>query len=182
MEFSRDEFNRQVEQATAQEPVLRSTWETLQNRSELEIAAVHLPRLSADSVVRALGLVRAAEEFRLPPDQGGQPFIPAYQIIRSYIDLMFSEDDTVKALDIDTRRLDLGEELAGMVYCNRYSHYVVVVNASLDEHLQDLLVFQEMKRIAEQRPRQLRLIGNDFVNHLEAGLDEYMEAIFSLFL
>lgn len=182
MEFSRDEFSRQVEQAIAREQVLRSTWEGLQNRSGFEIAVVHLPRLSVDSVVKALELVRAAEEFRLPPDADGQPFIPAYQIIRSYVDLLFPEDETVKAIDIDTRRLDLGEELAGMVYCNRYGHYVLVVSAGLDEHLQDLLVFQEMKRIAEQQPRQLRLIGHDFVNHLEAGLDEYMEAIFSLYL
>jgi hypothetical protein len=108
--------------------------------------------------------------------------MPGYQLMRTYLEsnLEFGDTET-KAFDVDTRKADLGEELAGLVYQSRLGRQVIIVNTKLGEHEQDALAHQELRRILEEHPEQpLRLIGIDAVDQLEPEVDEYVEAIFTL--
>lgn len=167
--------------AVKDNPELLSFWQDLNLRSEMEILFPHLDTLSPEGALQALSLLKDIEENRLTQDAAAQPYMPAYQIIRAFLDLTSSEKTDIKSFDIDTRKVELEEGLAGLAYYTKSGYYVVMVNSALEEYEQETLMFQELKRICDEQPRQLRMIGVHFISHLERQMDEFMEAIFQFY-
>lgn len=171
-----------IEASLDNEDELLEFWRSLKIRPGFDLKLIHLEALSTDSLKIVIRLLKGLEDNSADYKQKCLPFMPGYQLMRSYLEeTLIDRDIEIKAFDIDTRRANLGEELAGLVYRSGIRRHVIIVNSSLEEQEQDALAHQELRRILENPPeQQLRLIGIDALNHLEPEVDEYVEAIFSL--
>lgn len=171
-----------IDAALDNEDKLMEFWRSLKIRPGFNLVLAHLEVLSTDSLKIVIHLLQGLEDNSADHKQKCLPFMPGYQLMRSYLEETLTDGDIeIKAFDIDTRRANLGEDLAGLVYRSSIRRHVIIVNSRLEEQDQDSLAHQELRRILENPPeQQLRLIGIDAMNHLEPEVDEYVEAIFSL--
>ncbi|NPV92066.1 MAG: hypothetical protein HPY50_14970 [Firmicutes bacterium] len=171
-----------IDAALDGEDGLPDFWRTLKQRPGFHLETADLDGLSDDSLKTAVRLLKGLEENSADYRKNCRPFMPSYQLMRTYLEETLSrEENGIKAFDIDTRWAHLGEELAGLVYQSSIGRHVVIVNSEIEGYEKDALAHQELRRILANPPRQrLLLIGLDALNHLENDIDEFVEAVFSI--